>query len=288
MRKINRIMMITVSILLSLVLISSCMISGIFAKYTMTKNANLYRMEMKRFGVTVTATPGTSLSSEVGTSQVTAAENAITYTFTGIKIKPGDDFSDAIRFTITGTAEVPVEVRVVCGIAFGTNSATGESGTNIFSIPANIGGLSEGVNKVPVGFTFGALYYNETSDTYTRVLDNDFAAPPWEDRSANVQEETFAAGIKTKMTVSHKKTGDDYIYKTFDANDPIVFYAGDDPVNTVELGFAWPPTWPVNGKPAEIDNYNEMSTYLSDKLSTGTYAFTITYTVLIQQIQPQT
>ena len=53
MRKVNRVLMKTAAILLALVLVTSCALSGIFAKYVTSMEIDMESMKMKKFGVTV-------------------------------------------------------------------------------------------------------------------------------------------------------------------------------------------------------------------------------------------
>ena len=279
MRKVNKIMKITVAILLSLVLITSCVVSGLFAKYV-TAESTRVTVGLKAFGITVTATPGAGLASAVGTSQVTAAENAVTYTFTGIKLKPGDDFSDAIRFTITGTAEVKVRVKIIQQVSLTAAH---------FAVPEGVGGLDADTYSFPMGFTFGAYYYNKTTEAYSNVIAPGFTHDPFGYSSADNQEKYFMEAVENKIDATHAEASDDYVYKDFNPTETIAFYADTDtskskPINTFDLGFKWPDTWPVGGTQAEIDKYDEISTYLGDNLSSNNRTFSVTYTVEIVQI----
>lgn len=65
MRKVNKIMMATVSTLLTLILVSSCILSGLYAKYV-TKESSLVTVGFKKFGITITH--GTDLNTQYDTS----------------------------------------------------------------------------------------------------------------------------------------------------------------------------------------------------------------------------
>ena len=65
MRKANKIIMATVSTLLTLILVSSCILSGLYAKYV-TKESSLVTVGFKKFGVTITH--GTDLNTQYDTS----------------------------------------------------------------------------------------------------------------------------------------------------------------------------------------------------------------------------
>lgn len=123
MRKINKIMMATVSILLTLVLISSCVLSGIFAKYVTSKTASSH-MQFERFGVSLSMALGTGVT---GTVTSNAAGNSVTATVTNLKMGPGDAFYDALKVSITGTANVPVDIKMTCKVVYGDGTGTNGS-----------------------------------------------------------------------------------------------------------------------------------------------------------------
>lgn len=65
MRKANKIIMAIVSTLLTLILVSSCILSGLYAKYV-TKESSSATVSFKKFGVTITH--GTDLNTQYDTS----------------------------------------------------------------------------------------------------------------------------------------------------------------------------------------------------------------------------
>ena len=75
MKKLNRIMMATVSILLSLVLMSTCIVSGVFARYAIKKGAKV-DMSFKKWGITIE--PGSDVAATYTMSDDTVVIQAKT------------------------------------------------------------------------------------------------------------------------------------------------------------------------------------------------------------------
>lgn len=63
MKKVNKILMIVTSILLSLVLISTCIVSGTLAKFVITKDATTV-VALKKFGITMQVQRGSTVKSD--------------------------------------------------------------------------------------------------------------------------------------------------------------------------------------------------------------------------------
>ena len=103
MKKFNKILMMTVAILLTLVLASTSVVSGIFAKYVVTKSAST-EVSLKAFGITlkVEGTQGTIKYSPTGSDK----DTAISVSVTGLQLAPGETLDDVVKFTIDGTPNV--------------------------------------------------------------------------------------------------------------------------------------------------------------------------------------
>ena len=196
MRKINKIMMATVSILLTLVLISSCVLSGIFAKYVTTKTASS-QMQFEKFGVTVNmVVDEAKLRSVLGDDcaadlkKPTADEKAAgkiwlevstsaqkqagvnTVTIHNLALKPGDDLKNLIQFTISGNANVRCRVNMDIDVTYDIED---------FKVPNDILGSVAGGSPyydmyIPINlwlsmdeYNSGAqqqLFYNQPMDSY--------------------------------------------------------------------------------------------------------------------------
>lgn len=97
------------SILLIAVLMTTCAISGTFAKYVTSADAT-DTARVAKWGVTVTASSGTSFA-----NTYTNANNGITVKATDKVVAPGtssEEVDGDVKFTITGTPEVATKVTI--------------------------------------------------------------------------------------------------------------------------------------------------------------------------------
>jgi hypothetical protein len=106
MRKANKIIMATVSTLLTLILVSSCILSGLYAKYV-TKESSLVTVGFKKFGVTITH--GTDLNTQYDTSARDGIVEIKVNTGDSKLIAPGTRGRFAY-FRINGSPEVAYSV----------------------------------------------------------------------------------------------------------------------------------------------------------------------------------
>ena len=94
MRKANKIVMSAVAILLCLVLISTSVVSGVFAKFVINQSTTA-QVTFGKFGVDVTITPSTAMASYKKT-EVTKGMSA-TMEFNQISFYPGAEYKDALK-----------------------------------------------------------------------------------------------------------------------------------------------------------------------------------------------
>ena len=125
MRKANKILMATVAILLCLVLISTSVVSGIFAKFIITKTAQT-SMVIEKFGMRLIVTPDTTNLENAGatvnlTNQNSYKRDVIHVEITNLQMAPGDSFYEALCVDIEGTPNVPIIFRMSCRIEYTTN-----------------------------------------------------------------------------------------------------------------------------------------------------------------------
>ena len=300
MRKRNKLLMIIVSLLLCLTLISSCFVSSIYAKYTKSAKAD-GTVVLEKFGITVKADVADRVKAQFG-NDVDFGEDTMTVTIPGLKLKPGDEYMDAVRFTITGTAEVPVQVKISAKLAYTNN--------NMFKVSNAVGGFSSGTNYCqPVGFTFGGLFYDEVTDKYTDVIDNSYVSEPYvKGVVANVQaitiKQNIISGVYDKIEHVENVVGyssestssvNPYVWKNFaNGGDSIYFYPADtenlsetakdaQKMNAFEFGFAWPYEW--GETPEEIEINDRLGMYISNNIysADANYTFALTYIIQIEQ-----
>ena len=300
MRKVKKIVMMTVAILLCLVLFSTSILSGIYAKFVIKKDAQISAY-IERFGVNVYIIPNTTKLKEAGATVTPENDkNSASVTVSGLQMIPGTDLSDAIKIQFEG--ETKVDLRVSIDFCF-------KYDLNDFHVPAGMGDLNNGGKGrafMPIGFTFGA-YEGTTSRITTGFIDT-YYIPPYNMKSNQDTEMYFTQKLESSLDVTSESftsildpsTDDanklDYrIYKDFTVtnNTPqdVVFHpdaATTSVIDTLAFGFHWPITYELkNANISEnfsygVDSTNRIGTYLAQNASTQTISFT--YTVRIEQI----
>ena len=304
MKKTNKILRIVVSVLLCLTLISSCILSSIFAKYT-TERERGFTAVIEKFGVTVeVSTPISSLSAEqkkqLGLENVTVTNNAgsndaksgiYTITISNLPIRPGvgttpnnkdvapDIYSSLVKFTFSGTANVHVRISMATDITY----------NNIdWTVPGEVLGSGKSDTKyLPIGFN---LYtYNGNTRTASYSLGD-----PWRTEAQlndKPRPENIASNLGKYINVTQytkpRYEGDDqyakYVYKDFTPTTPVVFATKKDndktsnynesskTVTSIVQGIYWP----LNAKDAPgVEVSSSLTEALQDKIDTW---FTETY-----------
>ena len=125
-RKANKILMATVAILLCLVLISTSVVSGIFARYVIQKQASV-KMNIEAFGVTLSvsttvsgATVNATKNKKLDYSTAEKLSDSLNIEISNLQMAPGDEFFDALRVQITNSPNVPIIFRMSCRIEYDT------------------------------------------------------------------------------------------------------------------------------------------------------------------------
>ena len=137
MKKFNKILMMTVAILLTLVLASTSVVSGIFAKYVVTQTAKT-TVSLKAFGLTLAVTGNTKDNIATKLTDNTVAVSM------DVDLAPGEFVDNAIHIAISGTPGVNAANLKITVVTTGANSFSVESG--------KITGVSAG-NYIPFSFT---------------------------------------------------------------------------------------------------------------------------------------
>jgi hypothetical protein len=272
--------MATVSILLSLVLISGSVLSGIYARYVTKKDLLANDIGFRKFDVKIDVSAGKKWGTR------TDGNNVI---FTGAKFKPGDNglsISSATandgmfislnfqNYSQDGNFIAKANVKTRIKLYFNFSVNTSSSGT--FTVPAGtFSYISADTTIIPLGVSMYASYYlnkdsvlQETtpSDNTNNDLDNVSIVEPWKVCSTEEFSKAVLLGMISKMDFAQKditanKVGTDdglckdsvgyFIYKDFDPGSNIVFYPKGDStnyVNRIYLNFDYPFTWPPEDK----------------------------------------
>lgn len=158
MKKATKRLMMVVAILLCLVLISTSVVSGVFARFVIEKNATT-TVTLNQFGVTVEFTG-------IG-SNPTKTGDSITYTST-LSMKPGD--SKTITAKISGKPTVSSTITVDTKIEY-EDSAFTITGNQDFT------DIKEDTVYFPIGFKVGntsvvAPYSNKSAATISSDIEN--------------------------------------------------------------------------------------------------------------------
>ena len=274
----TKIVMTIVSLLLALVLISSSMVSSVFAKYVVRKSTEA-SMSLEKFGVKITATsPQQSTLKSVGGATVTMQSSGsyLTSTISGLKMAPGDDYYKALNFAFTGNPTVPVIVKIAVQLSFGTGSTVVE--TNPFYVTkTDVSELSSANYFMPIGFTFSSG---------ASSADGNYALNPWTnsttaaDMTASEMSNDIASGIAGKFaTDKATASGNTVTTLQLPASTAVALPIGSSTVNNFDLGFAWPLDHGSND--TNKTKYDNLATWIAD--NKGNQTFTVTYTVSIEQ-----
>ena len=279
MRKANKILMATVAILLCLVLISTSVVSGVFAKFAINKTAMVEKAKLKQFGLTVGVYGTNSSNADAGLSDfVTSTANGkgsynsgtdknegknIVAVAKDFKIGDGDECKNAVKFKISGTPITAAKLNIKIDLVYTAAN---------FKITKNDFHNLDANEKyyMPLGFSFGG-----TSSC-------GYVAGPWisgdavDISSDSALENYIATQLATKIS-----GGDAYNVKndvvgnvisisiTEDKGANILF---DGTKNEFYMGFGWPDS-------SQYPEYAEISTFLAEQMS----SMQIIYTVWVEQ-----
>lgn len=267
MRKINKIMMITVSILLTLVLITSSVVSGTFAKYASSGQSSA-TARVAKWGAVVEITANRP-------EGVTGTDgDAIIFSTDALKMGPGSDYSDLMTVKFSGTAEVRLKVKITVGVVFDEK---------VMKIPANVADSREAADQykcfLPMGTTFDAKNGEIALENAKSYLSN-----PWFEKPENSPNMAIAlenAIVKGFEKNAGFKAVGSTAEKEFAPNESISFTINNQVADTFVLGFEWPS---IDTNSATTYDYKEIAMYIM-----GTFPdvanIGITYTVTVEQVR---
>ena len=240
MRRANKILMSAVAILLCLVLISTSVVSGIFARFVITQKIT-GAFVFSNFGVDVTITPNTDKYPELGNPTPTTTSVSSTVAFNQLSLRPGSDYSEAIKIKFSGTPNVKVKVSVIFHVNYTS------TGTYSGNVPADIGLVNTATGFLPIGFTLGAKdALGATIISTDKDANNkNYVCNPWKAHTSgnpsNTVETAISNGVAAQIagltseqvTVAVNSQGEgsykDYsIVAVFDPNPPALSEE-DDP-----------------------------------------------------------
>lgn len=284
MKKANRIMMATVSMLLCLVLITTSVVSGVFARFVI-KNTATSPVTFKKFNVVVTMTPNAKLTTAGATVTTRTNGKSAKVTISGLKLAPGDDWFNAVNFAFTNKTAFKTYVKIYVDLEY-TNihsvidPETEEVSDSSFVVPADtdLPGITSKTYFMPIGFTFSS---GATSAAGHYVVEPWLESDSADDTvSASAIKTDILNGINSKITdpTTNKVVQDGYAQTYFGSGATVQWTIdGTTARKDFDLGFAWPDA----GSNTAYD-YDLLSTYLIDNADEGV-SFSITYTVELSQ-----
>ena len=248
MHRVNRILMIIISLLLALVLITTCVLSGVYAKY-ITKKSIGTTITFKKNGVKVDI----DVSEDLKTVSTVEGEDTINIIISDLYMRPGYDFADALKLTVNGSPISSVTFVVDIEVAYKDSS---------FTLPAGkFNGFDADTVCMPIGFKVGT--YNE-SDVYT----SDYAVEPYSLKTGAEIE----ADIESKIAeLTDLTCSDNAARKTCAIDQKITFGSG---ITAVGLGFDWPEAY--GDTPEEIALNDRIGTWISNQIPAHTFDIIVT------------
>ena len=279
MKKVNKILMIVTSILLSLVLISTCIVSGTLAKFVITKDATTV-VALKRFGVTMNVR---YKDSETNTVTIDSGVNSVTLTCAPVHVYPGFDDKSTVLFAFDGTLNVPAILKIRVEVEL--DDAFYISSDDFTSLSSEYPGDKA---YMPVAFRVGTV-----SSLSSTTLNGSSMVSSWLSNSTNttdpvgalegIIEDNFYLRFKDTLGMNNQ-TGQDnkYSWKEFSQNDSITF--GKANVSQTSgaalgpgfgIGIYWP--WTQESSQSLIE------TWLSEELSDVDNPIKIKITVSLEQ-----
>ena len=221
MKKSNKILMATVAILLSLVLISTSIVSGIFARFVIEKSGST-AIKFNKFGVELELEIDDDVYAAVGgaeSNNVTLKQdgNSLSVEIRNLKMAPGESYLDAISFNISGTPNVRAKVVIEPKVEFEKDDFAKLNDKDTFW-------------GVPVG-----LYYSAYDENFEKVIKP--FVPTWDGGSNSMFQLACGCdwGLGTDYDLTactndpagwNAKYG--WTEKIFEKNQNVVFYSSND------------------------------------------------------------
>lgn len=306
MRKVNKIMMATVSVLLALVLLTTSILSGVYAKFMETDTASIKAAGFKALGVSVDLTFDEAKISKHDITVSPSYEDAenkeeaieadkkdgqYTVTLSGVRLAPGDNLDDLVKFHVYGTPNVDVKVNIDVDVSYDVAS---------FTLAKDAGNLKDGDVYVPLYFTLGlgedssekmniyvpraieASKANVTAygdEIECTMFYNKSDAFPTNDGVRLSEAFTNANYTGSRNTTDHTKTdfSIEQVIKlgSNQSRTAVGFKRGEITYNHLNFGFNWP--FEVSA------NNNKIDAQLCSQTAQPT--FDISFTVTVEQIQ---
>lgn len=290
MKKVNKILMIVTSILLSLVLISTCIVSGTLAKFAITKDATTV-VSLKQFGVRIKVTGGTVIDGPDA--------NSVTVTCDPVELYPGISKPNAVLFAFEGKLNVPATLTV--RVKVDLDDAFYITDTDIPLLSAD----NADMVHVPIKFGYGTVtslesttiagngnwmsYNNESKNKNVGTTEATIASYLCSNFRWIVEDMTYDDNQEDNhgnMTdwYATKEFPKDYEFKTPDSSDTSYVHAfgRGTAQSPYGCGFGFGFKWDTLNS-TDFDT-NLIDTYLAEKFkNSSTAPIKVTFTVSLEQ-----
>lgn len=279
MQNRNKVLMIIVAILLCLTLISTSMLSGVFAKYVIEDGHGFKAIRLKAFGISLTLDPSALENAGATVSTSNGADKEVSILIDNLQLVPGDILDDALHISVAGTPRVNAKFTLTCEI-----NNPFEDPNNYF--PQSTSGVAD-TYFMPLGFTYSTSPNPDIS--LPAPADLTYIAYPWHNRTANGADEDDASktddGIE-EMIIGNLASEIGAIYSRDanfeDSNDNRFctksFTAGTAITGSITnfyIGFVWPKECNKTGLTSLTkENVDLMSTWAAEKGEGITIKFT--------------
>lgn len=253
MKKLTKTLTRVFVILLSLVLITSSVVSTTLAKYTVTKEGKT-TAGLKKFGLDLKVTS----SHDTTPAQSNKSGDSLTLTFDDLTLKPGDNYPEAIKISVTGQPVVDARVTIDVTVTY-----NGEKFVINNSDFAWLGSTNK--TYVPIQFTVNG---NAATDAYNNLSASDAATAI---KTALDQKADYAIDSTSKAA-----------YKDFTAAN----YTGNTKVNeVVNFGFTWTKDDVGNTADDKLHNH-QIGTWFANRSDNNDTksTLTVTYKITVEQI----
>lgn len=274
-KRFNKILMMTVAILLCFVLISTSVVSGIFAKYVITRSAGA-TVSLKAFGLTLTVdgSHGTVTRNPVADASSTST---LSVSVTNLQLVPGQTLDDVVKFTIGGAPNVDkIKIKIKVTV---TNVEKFEvETTDLQSITPETGLSIAKANYIPLGFTMKS---GASSSSNTKVV----LLTPWQKPADNAALATsIRGGLVSEAKFTASKDPTDATKTTTDTAEKVIYEKDKTALSTKYYSFGFT-CWGTGGTLPGSESEPEadlIQTYLSTQNATANLI--VTYTVSLEQV----
>lgn len=268
MSKVNKILMATVAILLTLVLISTSVVSSVFARFTIKKQASTV-VGLEKFGVSIKLTPNDSLKSTE--QKLSQAGDTISVKFTS-DLLMGQKVYDALKVEVTGTPNVNVKLRISCKVDFEQTKFTVDDN--------DIYGAAAGNKYMPLGFT---ARFDQDNDGSVESGEREYVCRPYQIPT----DEYYIDEIITR-NIANKVFGFEYARNETPKDATTGYYFDQEfskkiegRINCFYLGFDWLSQYSNNHPTNDANTNNLVATHLAEKAAGS--RIIITYTFHVEQ-----